>query len=54
MTKKGHPNIPDFSQRKPSKNATPGPTDKQGQRVPQPKPIAKPQATSQKSGRRGQ
>jgi len=53
MTKKGHPVIPDFSQRKPSKKP-PGPMDKQVQRVPHPKPIAKPQATSQKSGRRGQ
>ncbi len=53
MTKKGHPNIPDFSHKRPTKPGTP---DAQAQKtsVPKPKPSPKPQATSQKSGRRGQ
>ncbi len=53
MTKKGHPNIPDFSQRKPVKPGKPG-TSAQKSAAPKPKPVAKPQGTSQKSGRRGQ
>ncbi len=53
MTKKGHPNIPDFSHKKPSKPGLPAPSAQKSS-VPKPKPSPKQQATSQKSGRRGQ
>lgn len=53
MTKKGHPSIPDFSQHRAAKPGEPG-AGQQKKPVTRPKPIAKPQATSQKSGRRGQ
>jgi hypothetical protein len=53
MTKKGHAVIPDFSHKKPAKPGAPAVAN-QKSAVPKAKPISKPQATSQKSGRRGQ
>jgi hypothetical protein len=54
MRKKGPRDIPDFSP-KPKKLAVPGAAGKKDQPAPHPSPRGiKPQATSSKSGRRGQ
>jgi hypothetical protein len=53
MAKKGHAVIPDFSHKKPVKPGAPAAAN-QKSAAPKAKPISKPQATSQKSGRRGQ
>jgi len=51
MKKKGKPNIPDFSRKRP---AVPTPEQRVGAPAPPSRPpIVKPHATSQKSGRRG-
>ena len=53
MKKKGRPNIPDFSRKRP---ARPTPHENKPQaptRAAAPGPIGKPQSTSAKSGRRG-
>jgi hypothetical protein len=54
MKKKGHPNIPDFSRKRPSGPSTPDNKRQGPTRAAAPGPITKPQATSAKSGRRGQ
>jgi hypothetical protein len=54
MKRKDRPNIPDFSKKLPSKGTVPqGSKVQQPTRVASPGPMAKPQATSSKSGRRG-
>jgi len=57
MRKKGHATIPDFSRARPSRPSNPAspPPLKASGRPPAPAPThVKPQATSAKSGRRGQ
>ena len=54
MKRKGHPNIPDFSSKRPT--STPKVPNPQQKNAAPPAPVrasGKPQATSSKSGRRG-
>lgn len=53
MKKKGRPNIPDFSRKRPTGPVAQGSKPVTPTRGVAPGPIAKPQATSAKSGRRG-
>jgi hypothetical protein len=54
MKKKGRPNIPDFSKKKPSGGVPQGSKVQQPTRAATPAPMGKPQSTSAKSGgRRG-
>jgi hypothetical protein len=54
MKKKGRPDIPDFSKKKPTRGVPQGAKAQQPTRVTAPAPMGKPQSTSAKSGgRRG-
>lgn len=54
MKKKGRPSIPDFSRKRPAGPVPPENKPQTPTRAAAPGPIGKPQATSAKSGRRGQ
>ena len=55
MKKKGARGVPDFARQAPATRATGAPqADPKSPRSPAPRPTVKPQATSAKSGRRGQ
>lgn len=53
MKKKGRPNIPDFSRKRPAGNTPQENKPQAPTRAAAPGPIGKPQSTSAKSGRRG-